>query len=59
MEAQQPIIAAGTVLDVSGHKAIVERIEHDGVRVRLSNPFHQGRKVLVDFKAIEDAACTT
>jgi hypothetical protein len=55
MEAQQPIIAIGTTLDVSGHKAVVLRVEHGGVRIRLTNPYHQGREVLVDFRTIENA----
>lgn len=54
MESQQPMIAAGTTLDVSGHTATVVRIEHGGVCVRLSNYLH-GREVLVEFQAIENA----
>ena len=56
MMAQEPIVARGTTLEVSGHKATVLRIEHTGVRIRLMNKYHHGRVLLVDFRTIKEVA---
>ncbi len=36
-DAQQPIIAIGTVIDVSGHNGTVTAIAKDGLTIQLDN----------------------